>query len=371
MRGSTLEDKLIAASGRPSGFDYMRIVLALIVLCLHSLTTAYGTGLDFAWDTWLYGPWLRLVLPMFFALSGFLVAGSFMRSKSIIHFLGLRFLRIYPALAVEILLSALILGPIVTTVALSQYFGSEMFFRYLLNITGHIYYYLPGVFTDNPYPNKVNGQLWTVPFELLCYISLTAAVVVGSTKKRQFFMLACVVMLIAYPIARFFVHGGELPVTATKVPGNVLVETFLWGVVCYQYRDRLPFGLIPFGVALGISLALFSGLPMGEYFCAPFVAYLTVVLGLLNPRRINLLQGADYSYGVFLYHFAIQQAVVDLLPSLRTWWAVIATSLPASILVAAASWHFVEMPALKLKGRLPFHLPLIRGRRAEVAKEVR
>ena len=104
---------------------------------------------------------------MFFALSGFLVASSLERCKTLFTFLGLRAIRILPALAVEIFISALIIGPLFTTEPAKAYFAAPEFHDYFLNILGDIHYHLPGVFAANP-SDAVNGQLWTVPYEMIC-----------------------------------------------------------------------------------------------------------------------------------------------------------------------------------------------------------
>jgi len=62
---------------------------------------------------------------------------------------------------------ALILGPLLTEFPLSAYFRDSEFWAYFLNILGEIHYHLPGLFIHNP-TTAVNGQLWTVPFELAC-----------------------------------------------------------------------------------------------------------------------------------------------------------------------------------------------------------
>ena len=162
IRGDcSLDDRLKATRGRPSGFDYMRVVLALGVICWHSRLTSYGEGPD-ARHIWLVDialfPLAIFILPMFFSLSGFLVAGSLERSRTLLTFLGLRVFRIVPALAVEVLLSALILGPLLTTMPLQSYFSDREFQSYFLNIFGDIHYSLPGVFQSNPFA-LVNGQL--------------------------------------------------------------------------------------------------------------------------------------------------------------------------------------------------------------------
>jgi peptidoglycan/LPS O-acetylase OafA/YrhL len=105
----TFEGRLRAADRRPTGFDYLRVVLASTVLGWHVVMTGYGVEFQNQLLRSGYCAPVALVLPMFFALSGFLVAGSLDRSNTLIMFLGLRAFRIVPALAVEVFLSALIL----------------------------------------------------------------------------------------------------------------------------------------------------------------------------------------------------------------------------------------------------------------------
>src|SRR5271168_2704028 len=118
------------------------------------------------------------IVPAFFALSGFLVTGSALRVRATSTFLMFRVLRILPALLVEVTLSALVLGPIFTTLPLRHYFSDPQFFRYFGNIVGWITFYLPGVFHDNIYPT-VNGNLWTLPAELDCYLITGALLLTG------------------------------------------------------------------------------------------------------------------------------------------------------------------------------------------------
>ena len=121
---------------------------------------------------------------MFFALSGFLVAGSLLRSRTVAMFLASRIIRIFPALSVEVLLSAVLLGPLFTSLTLAQYFRSHEFWGYWWNLVGHVHFRLPGVFDANPNPNVVNGQLWTVPYELYCYVLLALVTLIGGVRHR-------------------------------------------------------------------------------------------------------------------------------------------------------------------------------------------
>lgn len=366
---SSIDARLAAADGRPAGFDYMRLILAISVIAMHSPIIAYGSGPDAAmWES-PARPYLRSILPMFFALSGFLVAGSYERSRTVGMFFGLRVIRIYPALVVEVLLSAFILGAAFTLLPLRDYFSDPVFHQYLLNMLGEPHYELPGVFVDNPNPGQVNRQLWTVPYELACYLSLAVISVIGGRTRPYFAPLAALALTVAYIVGRQVKYAGNPPYGLGPVGGPLLVVCFLIGVGLYSYRRRLAMndGLGLLALILGMTLV--SVVPGGEFPAMWPLAYATVWLGSINPKRIFLLLGADYSYGLFLYGYPIQQSLVALWPRQSALTNTVAGTLIAGAF-AAFSWHLIEKPALKLRGPIKRwedrHLAT-RGRKLEAA----
>jgi peptidoglycan/LPS O-acetylase OafA/YrhL len=346
---TTIAGKLAASGGRPSGFDYLRLALAIGVIAVHSTIVSDGFPGEVA--LWL-SPWrpvVRAILPMFFALSGFLVAGSLERSRTLAMFLGLRVIRIWPALAVEALLSALILGPIFTQYSLAGYVHDPLFARYFWNLLGDPQTVLPGVFPHNPLPIYMNRQLWTVPFELLCYVSLAALAVIGVKRRPILLPIAALAMALGYGAIKFWKSGGVLFVTG-PLPGLLLVVAFLCGVAIYLYRERIPCTPIWFGVMVVASGLLLTVVPSGDLL-APFTtAYVVVWLGLTNGRRLWFIRGADYSYGIFLYGFPMQQAVAAVLGPLgQTPLVNTVASTIAAAIFAGFSWTMIEKPALRLR----------------------
>jgi peptidoglycan/LPS O-acetylase OafA/YrhL len=342
----TLQLQMDESQGRPSGFDYMRLVLALAVIAWHSIVTSYGNVYqDEIWGSYWRAP-LALIIPMFFCLSGFLVAGSLERSKTLITFLGLRLYRIVPALAMEVLLSALVLGTLLTTEPLGVYFTRPDFHAYFLNILGDIHYYLPGVFTSNPI-DKVNGQLWAVPYELYCYVALACLALLGIFKNRHWLLVCMLMVHIGYAIVSFYRTHGVMG----AVSGKVLIMMFLAGITLYRYKDKIVFNTWAFIGSLILSLMLLS-VPNGERFAAFPIAYVTVYVGLLNPPKNKLLLSGDYSYGLYLYGFPIQQAFASLGPHARHWYWNLIVCIPCACLVAIASWWLVEKPVLNRRDTL-------------------
>lgn len=341
----TFEEKIESADGRPSGFDYLRLGLALMVVFIHVPQVVYGWGV--AYPFWL--PWLRpisaIVVPSFFALSGFLVAGSMLRSKTLVTFFGLRILRIAPALSVEVTLSALILGPIFTNLPLRDYFSDPLFFRYFFNLIGHVQFVLPGVFASNPFPNQVNAQLWTIPPELKCYI-LMGLLSLFLVFRSRYYLLAIALL---FNVLIFVFYHGEAG--RINVPPISIVGCFLAGVTLFMFREIIIARFSLF-VACLIACIVLLYIPDGDFFIAFPVAYVTVYLGTFNPVRHGG-DYADYSYGIYLYGFPIQQAVTSLTSPYRSWYLDLCFVLPLTFLVAGLSWRFIERPALRLRSVLP------------------
>jgi peptidoglycan/LPS O-acetylase OafA/YrhL len=318
---------------------------------MHSVRVSYGS------DGWVwispFGPIIKLILPMFFALSGFLVTNSLQQTKTLGVFFGLRILRIYPALVVEVILSAFILGAVYTTDPLREYFSSKEFFLYLMNITGIIHFYLPGVFMHNPDARYVNVQLWTVPFELKCIILLSLLMLLGVKRWRILAPVAAFMMMFAVAMQRYrLTHSLLIGVGNAGTPGPFLMVCFLFGVSLYLYRERIPYSLGLFVVSLLICLVSNHFGSFGDNFNAPFVAYITAYLGLRSPKKILLLKGADYSYGIYLYGYPIQQTFATFGNWTHHWYLSILFCLPVAALFAATSWRYIEKPALGLKSQL-------------------
>ncbi|MGO8847677.1 MAG: acyltransferase family protein [Methylocella sp.] len=340
-RGEVIADRLRATKGRPSGFDYLRIVLAISILCWHTALLCGGWNTVIGPPLSILMPFTRLLVPMFFALSGFLVAGSLERTKTLLSFLGLRAFRIIPALGVEVILSALVFGPLLTTYSLSSYFNNSQFHSYFLNILGEIHYELPGVFQSNPV-HIVNGQLWTVPYELACYILLSVITIFGIFKRVRWL---CLVLALYYVRQ---VQNVLIPFQIQHAPtfmASWAVACFIGGLIMYRCRDRIVWSGRLCLVSFVVTILLLS-IPVGIRFISLPVAYMTVYIGLLNPKRDKIILSGDYSYGVYLYGFPIQQALIAISPLFLIWYWNILAAAPLTIVIAAFSWWLIEKPAL-------------------------
>ncbi len=376
---TTLQDVLARHKGIGPGFDLLRIGLALLILYGHCFLIAAGgpaatMGLivptstigeaappPVGWtqEVWGYLHHLHMMLvlnhtdsrfanilvPMFFALSGFLVTGSAFRTRTLRTFLVFRCLRIAPALMTEVCLSALILGPLLTIYPLYRYFSDPEFFAYFGNIIGRVRYELPGLFLSNPWPAVVNGNLWTLPAEFYCYLIIAGAIISGLLFNRLVYSVFFVVITGLVVVGNLFFGFQE---GLRSVP--IIVYYFFCGVFTYHWREYIPFSR---GLFLLSIVAIYYHFVSEDRYILFFplvVTYFTIYIGMVKFPRISLFQRGDYSYGVYLYGFPIAQALVTIVPQLRGHgiWLVL-TAFPCTFAFAVASWHLVEKPTLSLK----------------------
>ena len=131
--------------------------------------------------------------------------------------------------------------------------------------------------------------------------------------------------------------------------GDTLVLCFLVGVALYRCRTRIIWSPWLGAAAALAAMGLLMAQGAGDVLSAIPLAYLTVFLGLCNPPRARLIFGGDYSYGIFLYGFPIQQTVASAGPWAHHWYINLAVSLPIAATVAVSSWWLIEKPVLSRK----------------------
>ena len=357
--------------GQAPGFFFLRHALAIVIIIFHSYVIVVGLDLSAAehkgdvaghaaslttaqFVVELLRPGLFSLVGAFFVLSGFLVFGSALRVRKVKPFLALRLLRIAPALLTEVTLSALVLGPLVTTLSLGAYFSDPKFWTYFLNIVGMVHFELPGVFQTNPFPNIVNINLWTLPPEFYCY----ALLAVLMWLFRNHLQLA---VIIAATGGFVWFAAGELvfdiPVRAnsTRYTGAYIVYLFGFGAAFMALSGRVRFSL-PLFLAAAASYYILTLFRISDVAASIPLAYATVYLGCCTFRWFDNMLKSDLSYGLYLYGFPISQTLMFVLaPHMQglnaasTVAAIAGLSIILTLIFAKLSWTFVEKPFLRFR----------------------
>ena len=345
----TFQDKLALTSFKGPGFDHVRLFAAIIVLLHHCRGLQYPDIRD---DPLLhysagYMDFGRFAVVIFFAISGFLVTPGLLRTANVVDYAVHRSVRIFPGLIVNVVLTILVLGPILTTHSLASYFRDPQTYLYAKNILTLMVNYLPGVVASDGSPvSSINGALWTLHFEVLCYILLGLLGAFGLLSRRN---LVLALWCASYAI---YIAIETSPPFAAILSGrfSTFVSLFVYfggGVLLYLFRARIPFSPILACAALALLLA---ALPLGGgSFAMPIcLPYLMMFCGLsVLPGKVPLKY--DLSYGVYLIHAPILLAFSLAFPNMHIWWIGAAVVFLVTLVLAYASWIFVEGPALSKK----------------------
>ena len=285
----------------------------------------------------------------FFAISGYLITQSFLRDPSLPRFIERRLRRIGPALVLVICGSVLIVGPLVTTLPLRDYFARPEAWSYLAKIL--IYpaqYGLPGVFESNPFPAVVNGSLWTLRLEFALYLAIAALGWGGLLRRRVTAPLAvsCAAMsalLMWGPLQWAPFHGAPFFHQFLVLFLNA-TPFFVGAVLAQSDVDSGKTGLLALVLA-GIALAFV----FPSVFKIVLIVTLPVAVVLLGVHgRCGLGRFGDCSYGLYLWGFPVQQTVIHFAPGISPL-GLFAIAGCATLICALLSWHFVEKAALRRK----------------------
>ncbi|WP_199541450.1 acyltransferase family protein [Paraburkholderia kururiensis] len=336
---------------RGNNFDLVRLLAAVAVVYCHSFLMQPGdSATDPATATLGFDSFGALGVYAFFLMSGMLVTASFVRQRSILRFVALRVARIWPAVAVGSLVVVLVLGPLFTTLPLSTYFGSRATWINLDNFRTIVLkegWVLPGVFEHNRFAHDICAPLWTLPIEVRCYLIVLVTGTLGLLTSRRGTLVALAIGLLGF-VLRIHVHPFHIGMRdfSVKAGGYSFWPElfFMFGMLLYAWRAAVR---LDGRVALGL-VALYLALHHSE--AAQPLFYLAFVYGVLwmatTPMLRRLVPRNDYSYGIYIYGFVVQQCVANLAPHLDHLTAVLIAA-PFILVCAALSWHGVERPALR------------------------
>ena len=331
---------------RKNNFGVLRLLFANLVVYYHSYFLIDGDAhRDILYKVTGAMPVGTLAVAGFFLISGYLVVKSYTTSDSVKNYLVKRLLRIWPGYAVAFLISLVVVAPLG---------GAKLAdINVLQNVSCFLTFQAPCV--DKVFyglrQEKVNGSMWTISYEIRCYILVILFGACGFLRDRRKFLA----LTVCLGLAVFLPLNIKLPfsrVLGTLSADVLLVGLFCAGGVFYLYRDRirlrLPYALIAlpiwFGLQFNQATAEIALMTAGAY-----------ILFYVATRKADNFIGrftekTDLSYGIYLYSYPIQQLIL--------WWdrdigtyELLGISAVSAWFFGAISWYVVERPALGLKPR--------------------
>ena len=354
-----------------NALNLVRLVLASMVIFGHAADLA-GVQLPTALALMLS----EVPVDGFFAISGYLIARSWQRNPQWRGFLTNRLLRIGPGYLICLLVTAAVIAPVATATSQRSLKGYWIApdgpLSYLLrNSTLWVgQFQISGGPTGVPVPLNWDGSLWTLGWEFLCYLGLGVIGALGvlSSKRSLLPWIFAGVWIINLWGAFANASGTLTSLTARIEPMDRFALMFIAGTLLCAFDERVPMRpdfalasalLVGLGVLLTPDYRLLGGLPL---------AYLMLWIGARTPSRIGSRN--DISYGLYIYGFPVQQALVMWGFAAVGWLGFAVLGLLATLPIAALSWLVVERPSLRWKSRLTTETPEAPERAAAVVLAV-
>jgi peptidoglycan/LPS O-acetylase OafA/YrhL len=330
-----------------NNFDLFRLIAALVVIIGHAYAISpepgqvdwVGSVLKFDWSG-------SLAVKFFFFLSGLLVTNSIVAKPGAYSFFIKRAFRIFPGLLICLLTAVLVVGPLFGKLPLRVYFSNPETWGYIYHnfFLYDMQWKLPGVFSDSKL--GLNGSLWTLPFEVSCYVYLGIFHGLGLLKNKVFSNCFYLSMILVP-----FIAPAYLPTSFVNiVEARTLMACFSFGALLANNKDIVD---ISFSKVILIWFLAFALQDTAGFKYIFYIGLFYTILYLSQVRFVvtRLKLPFDASYGVYIYGFMIQQCVNGALPHIGVHGNQL-ISAPIALVVGILSWYFVEKPFIGLGGRL-------------------
>lgn len=333
----------------------LRTILALAVIYFHSfvLTGKVDPLYIYGTDTG------KIAVQLFFFLSGFLLIRKAI-DLPFDEFMFRRIKRIFPGLFV-FLLTCCILMIFLSILGIFHVATRDVFSWFYTNIdpiNPNRMYTVNGVFSLNPVPQSVAGNLWTVTFEFWCYLFLAGGLSIlkrlkflkGRDQSLSLIMVSLVMYLHIFGTIRL---GDEINVGSLDYFVYVLLPIFLFGCVCQIQLNKLRrFGQVIrvifvasaiFAVYLIFHLEKYD--EIGPYVLGTLLVFLVEIKRVPKIRIINYFKSHDIAFGVYLYSYPIQQLFWFL--GARSNFVNFLLASTVSIILGHISYAKIESPWLR------------------------
>jgi peptidoglycan/LPS O-acetylase OafA/YrhL len=366
-------------SHHANAFGLLRLFFASLVIVSHTPELYYGNRdkeiLTRIFGTLSFG---EVAVDAFFVISGYLIAGSFVESKSPLNYLRKRVARIYPGFLAAYLFCLIVAIPL-GGANLPQY--PIEYFSIAVRALMLQQPNMGEVFKGSPYP-ILDGAMWTIAYEFRCYLLI---LILGLTKTldRPYFVIIATMFLIALSAYLPVPYHAYTPNPAGPLTPAIhslgewrniltgdtrqtirLAGAFLVGTCFYLFRSALSFNRMN---TLMSAIGLVAGLFFKETANAAvtiFGGYIIFLVAMTYKNTIlaNINNENDVSYGVYLYAWPIEKILLTFEPGLPMWMSGVLT-LVFAYMMGWISWVTLERPvmaAVRLRSNVA-HASMVSG----------
>ncbi|PQO45275.1 acyltransferase family protein [Blastopirellula marina] len=327
-----------ADSSRLNNFDFIRFCLAVTVIFSHSYPIGQGDQSHDPFEKALGVSAGHLAVACFFSISGYLIIASWSRKKSIGDYFYKRVARIYPGwLAVNLITIGVLASFYMITLSDVVAWIPEV------PLLG--YFSVPNAFSGNNYPGVINGSLWTIPYEFQCYIAVAVLGILGLAGSYRLLCATLMVLVISWSNSTF--HW--LP-NSSVTSFFSLASFFFVGACLFEFRDRVEYSFRMASAVLIVGGVAFC-FPILRHAVPPIaITYLILYAAFQQHVKLHSFgKYGDFSYGIYLYAFPIQQCIVWAGGGAMNPILLFLLATPPSIVAGIASWYGIERRCLPKK----------------------
>jgi peptidoglycan/LPS O-acetylase OafA/YrhL len=315
-----------------NNFTLLRLLLALMVVLGHFKLLSGTEHPSFPCN------FADAAVDAFFVVSGYLIAGSYERTRGLGSFYIRRFFRLYPMYACIVIVQTTIMlallpgGPFSEPNATVRYLGANLLFANFLQ------YDIGGVLNglDDP---SINPSLWTLKIEIGFYVIVPLVYVLA----RRFGWYALAIIFLGSVIFDLTATHLGAERLARQLPGQM--QFFVAGMALYMYGQKLR---VPAWLACVVPVMFlwvwtaFHPIPPG---IRPLVVTMFVFCFALRTPVLRMRY--DMSYSVYLLHGPLIQAII-LVGLFHDTLPMIAAVVGAVMVLSFLTERLVELPGNEL-----------------------
>ncbi|MHB2207946.1 acyltransferase family protein [Methylobacterium sp. CM6257] len=327
-----------------NNFGSLRLLFAVLVVLSHAPELVDGNRsrelLTQVFGTLSFG---EIAVDGFFLVSGYLITASYCAKRSFSDYVMRRVLRIYPAFVVASLICIAVVAPLGGgNVAAASPLET------LLRLSLLLMPVVPGAFAELPYP-LLNGSMWTIPCEFGCYLLLGLVGTARALRRRGRYLVMLAGLGVLLALRWLYLPVGH-PGDGLGSLSEMIRLTFVFccGGAFRLFGDRIAYTGRGAGLAALLLLPLMFSRPLAEPAFAILGGYLVFWFAFaVRPNALSRVTAqVDFSYGLYLYAWPVQNLLVARLPGISPW-AVAALTLAAVIPLGILSWYLIERPMLR------------------------
>jgi len=332
-----------------NNFDLWRFLAASLVIFSHSYPLSGNNEKEPLYLLTGEITFGMLSVSIFFIISGYLIAMSWIKNPNIVSYSWKRILRIYPGLIVSILFSTFFIGVFVSSLGVLEYLKNINITDLLIGIATLHQINLPGVFNQNVYSIGVNGSLWTLKWEAIMYIGTAIFGILGILRKKWPVLIFILAGIISYEFGIQYLNGIIDIGRILNNPAIYYMIFYLIGMGYCVYGNIITYRkeLFIFAFILWILSFNTEFFKITSYISIPYIIF---YLAFIPENHIKkLIEKGDFSYGLYIYAFPIQQTFVHIFQNNISPLKLFIFSFPVTLIIAFLSWNFIEKKALLLK----------------------